>query len=108
MRKGLKYFLLVISILAIVYLFKVLIFLRTEVVCADVRNSSSIKGLKVVRYTYKYHGKIYNGSFNSSAGISMRPDVYNNKECFEIEVSKLIPSMSRVKIKKNTNKKINS
>lgn len=89
---------IIISILGVIYLFKILIFLNADVVCAEVKDGSSIKGLKVLSYSYKYHGKTYNGSFNSSSGISMQPDAYKDNECLEVEVSKLIPSMSRVKV----------
>ena len=98
MKNFVKYGIIIISILGAFYLFGFLIFIKSEIVCAQVKYSSTIKGRQVLVYSYKYQGRIYNGNFDSSSGISMRLDVYKDKECLEVEVSKLIPSMSRVKV----------
>ena len=88
------------------YLFNFLTFRDTERVCARVKKESiGGKGGKSLIYFYKYKGEIYQGSFNSTSGISLRLDVYKDKECFEVEVSTLFPSMSRVVVTKPKKKK---
>lgn len=97
MKKIIIYIIIGLSFFGLFYLFSFIAFLKTEMVCARVKELSAIKGREVLVYTYKYKGKQYNGNFDSSAGISMRLDVYKDRDCVEVEVSTMLPFMSRIK-----------
>ncbi|WP_043023732.1 hypothetical protein [Fluviicola taffensis] len=74
--------------------------MNSKIVCAKVKQEGGTKGWKGMVYFYKYQGKIYKGSFDSSTGFCMRIDCYDKDECVDVEVSTTFPSMSRLK-KKN-------
>ena len=99
--------LLIFSILLIpaIYFSQYVIFMDTEKVCAKVKREAEGKHGKSLIYFYKYKGEIYEGSFNSKMGISLRLDMYKDKECLEVEVSTLFPSQSRVVVTKPEKKK---
>lgn len=99
MKKSTKYIIIgAITVFIGLYLSPYLVFMNSEIICAKVKQEGAVKGMKGLVYYYKYKGKVYRGNFDSSSGISMRLDVYKDKECLEVEVSKLIPSISRVKV----------
>lgn len=100
MKKSTKYSIIIaITLFIAIYFSPYLVFMNSEIVCAKVKQEASIKGRKGLVYFYKYQGKIYRGNFSSSSGISMRLDVYKDDDCFEVEVSTMFPSISRVKKK---------
>jgi hypothetical protein len=96
-NKYLKVFFFGVLFFALLYLSPYFVFMNSKVVCAKVKQEGGTRGMKGLVYFYNYQGKVYKGSFDSSSGISMRLDVYKDNDCFEVEVSTIFPSMSRVK-----------
>ena len=80
----------------VLYLSDYLIFMDYKILCAKIESEGGIKGQKGLIYIYRYNGEVYRGSFYSSEGISVNLHDYDNRDCFEVEVSTIFPSMSRV------------
>lgn len=103
MKKNIKLYIFTGIFIFIVYMSMYIAFIDTKVVCAKVKQEGGTKGVKSLVYTYKYNGKSYTGSFNSSAGICLDIECYQDEECLDVEVSTLLPFMSRVKVSKPKN-----
>ena len=99
-RQYIKALLFAALFLILLYLSPYVVFMNSKVICAKVKQEGSIRNRKVLVYFYKYKETVYKGSFDSSSGICMQLDCYTNDDCFEIEVSTLLPFMSRLKQRK--------
>lgn len=97
-KKKLIYFLVGAIILLGFYFSPYIIFIKSKVVCAKMKQEGSIKGRKGMVYFYKYNGKTYRGNFDvSDSGMCPRLDCYEDNDCLQVEVSSIIPSISRLK-----------
>ena len=100
MNKNIKLVLFGVLFFLVFYILTKMVFWETETVCAKVKYEGGTKGIKSIVYVYKYKGKTYSSSFDSSAGICLDIECYQNKECLDVEVSTLLPFLSRVKVSK--------
>ena len=83
------------GIMVSLYTFMHIAFLDVEVVCGRVTGESHRKGSSIT-YQYTYKGKSYRGSFLAENGLSSHMNAYENR-CIDIEVSTLVPWLSRLK-----------
>lgn len=86
------------ALLLCFYLSPYLIYAKSEVVCAKVKQEGHGRGRNTLIYFYKYNGQIYKGNFEVSSGNCPKVNCYED-ECLDIEVSTMFPSFSRLKKK---------
>lgn len=98
MKKFLTYLAIMASVFVVVLLLWQLVFISTATVCGKVVYATNVKGKSIV-YSYSYKGNTYKGSFLAKNGLCARIDCYDKNECIEVEVSTLMPFMSRLKEK---------